>query len=73
MRQYNKILERKDIAKLRKELEKLFYDYHIRGCKVGDRVSNRICDKAKEETIKQIIILFKKLITKEVYKNGRFF
>ena len=52
MRQYNKILGKKDISKLRKELEELFYDYHIRGCKIGDKVSNRICDKSKRRNYK---------------------
>jgi len=49
------------LKKLKKDLEEIFYDYHIRGCKIGDRVSNRICDKAKERTIEQILTLVKKL------------
>jgi len=47
------------MSKLKDKLEELFFDYHIRGCKPGDEISNKICDENKEQTIKEIITLFK--------------
>ena len=39
------------------EIEKIFFDYHIRGCELADEKSNRICEQRKQQDIKEITAL----------------
>ncbi len=39
----------------KKRLEEIFFNYHIRGCKLSDKKSNEICNISKEDDIKTIL------------------
>ena len=48
---------------LREKIEEIFFDYHMRGCKLADEKTNKMCEQNKQEDIKTILALIGKCAT----------
>lgn len=44
---------------LREKIEKIFFDYHIRGCKLCDKETNDLCNSRKKYSIEELISAFR--------------
>jgi hypothetical protein len=53
---------------MKAEIEKIFFDYHIRGCELADEKSNKICEQRKQQDIKEITALIIKWLERKKLK-----